>query len=243
MLIHPDRRRTALAGFFVLALAALACTCGPLSQVTGAQATLSAAQETLSAAVTQADQFAPTLEALASQAPELELTANAALATANAALTSVPGGLELPEIPQWASGASATSEYGYPDWGAVQATGEPNTPECGDHTTAWASATSNSVETLTLTYDVPVIPTRIEIHQSYNPGAITEVIVRDASGNATQVFSGPPQVIETCPYVMVIEVTGVATPISTVEVRLDQTNHPSWNEIDAVLLVGRPAMP
>ena len=35
-------------------------------------------------------------------------------------------------VSQWASGATASSEYTYTSWGAVQATGAPNTNSCGD---------------------------------------------------------------------------------------------------------------
>jgi hypothetical protein len=85
------RRLLTFGGLFALMLAALACTCGPLSQVAGVQATVGAAQETLGAAATQVDQFAPTFEALASQAPELQLTATAAMGTAEALMTEMPG--------------------------------------------------------------------------------------------------------------------------------------------------------
>ncbi len=41
-------------------------------------------------------------------------------------------------VSQWASGATASSEYTYTSWGAVQATGAPNTNSCGDQSTAWS---------------------------------------------------------------------------------------------------------
>ena len=52
--------------------------------------------------------------------------------------------LEVPEAPvqevirQWASSATAGSEYSNTDWSANQATGAPDTPDCGDQETAWA---------------------------------------------------------------------------------------------------------
>ena len=56
------------------------------------------------------------------------------------------GCTQLSGIPvsQWASGATASSEYTYTSWGAVQATGAPNTNSCGDRSTAWSPKTSGS---------------------------------------------------------------------------------------------------
>ncbi|MBZ0277204.1 MAG: hypothetical protein K8I60_13735, partial [Anaerolineae bacterium] len=45
-------------------------------------------------------------------------------------------------IRQWASSATATSEYSSPNWSAAQATGAPDTNGCSDLSTAWASASS-----------------------------------------------------------------------------------------------------
>src|SRR5512141_1688323 len=61
-----------------------------------------------------------------------------------------------------------------------QATGEPNSPACGDQKTAWASATTNEQASLTLKYSQAVIPTQINIHQTYSPGSIVRVEVIDA---------------------------------------------------------------
>ncbi len=140
---------------------------------------------------------------------------------------------------QWAFVATASSEYGNDSWSAMQATGAPDTPECGDYATAWASLSSTGVEWLRLEYVMAVIPTHIAIHESYNPGAITKVEVVDTNGNTTVVYEGAPEIYtEACPTVFEGDVTNVSTPVQTVIVTIDQTNHTGWNEIDAVELVG-----
>ncbi len=48
------------------------------------------------------------------------------------------------ELNQWASGATASSEYTADRWAANLATGAPNTDACGDISTAWAPAGSGS---------------------------------------------------------------------------------------------------
>src|SRR5690349_16699198 len=76
------------------------------------------------------------------------------------------------KVHQWALSAEASSEYGTDSFSANQATGAPNTADCGDSTAAWASATASEVATLTVYFGVPVIPSEINIFQNYNPGAI-----------------------------------------------------------------------
>jgi len=73
------------------------------------------------------------------------------------------------EIHQWAVSATASTQYSESSWNAEQATGAPNVMECGDNGLAWASSNDNGVEWLELAYAIPVIPTEIVIHQSYNP--------------------------------------------------------------------------
>ncbi len=61
--------------------------------------------------------------------------------------TAQPG-----EISQFAIGASASSEYSASSWSAMQAAGAPNTAQCGDNNTAWASSASSGTDWLRLTY-------------------------------------------------------------------------------------------
>lgn len=143
------------------------------------------------------------------------------------------------ELRQWASSAVASSQYSDPDWAASQATGEPDTyPECGDIETAWASAYSDDVSTLTLNYVTPVIPTRMEIYQTYNPGAISQIELIDTSGGSHIIFVGEPKLMDVCPYIMVLSITGVTDPIDQVIIYIDQSETGYWNEIDAVELIG-----
>ena len=142
---------------------------------------------------------------------------------------------------QWASDASATSEYGDSNYSALQATGAPNTRGCGNAITAWASATADGQESLTVTFDEAVIPISVEIYQTYNPGAITgiELIAADGSGAITVTDSGDPGNVP-CPGVLTIDILGDAPPVNGVTIHLDQSLINDWNEIDAVRLIGRP---
>lgn len=145
-------------------------------------------------------------------------------------------------IRQWASEAQASSEYGDPAWSAAQATGEPNTPECGDHQTAWASSTSNTREWINLFYPTPVYATEIHIYQTYNPDQVVMVDLIDMQGNYINVYKGQPQKIENpCPYILSISTASSGVLAQGVRITIDQSIiRLGWNEIDAVELIGVP---
>ena len=145
------------------------------------------------------------------------------------------------QIRQWASEASASSSYGDPDWHARQATGAPDTliEECEDRTTAWASAGSDTVEWLELSYETPVVPTEIYIIQTHSPDQVVKVEVLDSAGSYHQVYTGEPvNLWDECPYTLSIPLDE-DYPVVAVKITIDQSVIPTtWNEIDAVELVG-----
>jgi hypothetical protein len=146
-------------------------------------------------------------------------------------------------VRQWASSAVASSQYGDDAWSATQATGEPNTSQCGDQQTAWASAQSNGKASLTLKYLQPVIPTQINIYQSFNPGSIVRVEVIDAqTGKATELPNSADKPGNTpCPGVFTISISQGLPAVNGVTIYVDQSQVGNWDEIDAVELVGKPA--
>ena len=144
------------------------------------------------------------------------------------------------EISQFATAATASSQYSASSWSAMQAAGAPDTSTCGDQITAWASASSYGKDWLLLTYDQPVIPTRIAIYQTYHPGAVSQVEVVDEGGNSTTVYEADPGIVSQCPYLLEFEVKEVDTLVRSIRITIDQSNHNGWNEIDAVQLIGKP---
>ncbi len=143
-------------------------------------------------------------------------------------------------IRQWASSATATSEYSSDGWNAMQATGEPNTEECGDYRTAWASARSNGVDTLTVYFETPVYPTQVNIHQSYNPGSITGISLIAYESETTITVNNSADPGGPCPGVLTVNLLEAdeLPLIIGVNIELDQREIGNWNEIDAVELVG-----
>jgi hypothetical protein len=143
------------------------------------------------------------------------------------------------ELRQWATQAQASSEY--PGWEAVNAVGAPTITQCADQRGAWASQTwdGEREEWLLVTFATPVIPTQINIHQNFNPGSITRLVVF-AEGSDEQIIlpnSADLNPID-CPNVFSYDVTTITEPIIAVGMYLDQRDQRAWTEIDAVELVG-----
>jgi hypothetical protein len=144
-------------------------------------------------------------------------------------------------ISQWAISAVASSEYGASDWSAMQATGAPDTPECGDQVTAWAAATAGTEEWIELTYATFVHPVQVNIFETYYPNQVVKVELIDSVSGYHEIYSGEPAQEDTCPYVLSIPVEDADYVVAGIRVTIDQSSVGNWNEIDAVELVGIPA--
>eukprot|EP00966_Prymnesium_polylepis_P285008 6584394-Prymnesium_polylepis.1 len=73
-----------------------------------------------------------------------------------------------PAVVQWASSASASSEYSAADWSANQATGASDVaPACESNALAWSpSSDGTDPEWLLVGFSVPVFATSIEIFET-----------------------------------------------------------------------------
>jgi len=144
-------------------------------------------------------------------------------------------------IYQWGKSAEANSEFASPEWGAEQSAGIPDAPGCGDYQFAWASAASDSIATLEISFSTSVYPLEIVIHESYNPDQVVKVEVFDpeTGGYYAVLQKNPVQVDRPCPYQLVIPVEGIEFKTNLVRITVDQSQLGlGWNEIDAVQLIG-----
>lgn len=162
------------------------------------------------------------------------------LGESTAPVADTPTSNEEGSLEQWAVTAEASSQYTDDSWSAQQATGAPDTPEAGDNATAWAAASADTaVETLALVYAQPVIPTGIEIHESFNPGAVVKIEVLDPNTDAwVVVWEG---VADTAGEEMAVfspELTPANFATDQVRLTIDEPQFLGWNEIDAVKLIG-----
>lgn len=125
-------------------------------------------------------------------------------------------------------------------WSPQQAAGPPNSPVMGDQHSAWASLGTNTPEWLILDYATAVIPRRVDVYESYMPGAISKVTVFDADGKEIEAWSGvdpTPTTLASGP--TPVSKIPVSVNISTKKIKLYIASDkvPGWNEIDAVGLI------
>ncbi len=130
-----------------------------------------------------------------------------------------------------------SSEYDSDFWSAAQALGEPNTyPAYGDITNAWASANSDDQrEFLELGYDNPMPIDSVSIYETWNPGAVDKISVRNPDTGAWQeVWSGVAASAGQTSRVFTVTFPLTAFPVDAIRIDLNSPAVPDWNEIDAV---------
>lgn len=142
-------------------------------------------------------------------------------------------------IRQWASKATASSSYGEL-YGPDGATGPPDVEGCTDSPHAWAAAAPDTLETLELSYDIPVFASQINIYYNHQPGYVTKVEVLDERGHTTTVYTGTARLQNVCPYVQEIPFPPTISRVVGVKLTIDQRRDANWSEIDAVELLGIP---
>jgi len=135
---------------------------------------------------------------------------------------------------QWATSATASSQYSAGGWSAMQATGAPNTTGCGDISTAWAPSTSGAgVEWLRLVYATDAHATGFSIHETNVAGSVDQVEYIEPGGAAHVIWSASDGTA--CGNYLTI--THAQTSYLVREVRVT-TSLSGWEEIDAVRLLG-----
>ena len=139
---------------------------------------------------------------------------------------------------QWATSATASSEYGTDNWAAKQATGKPNVTAFGDNAKAWAPLEKNGgEETLELSYADPVSAVGVRILESYGNGTLTEIELRDTNNEYHSIWSGT-DTTSGLEYIQV-EINPTEYDVDGIKLTFDTTTlTDEWAEIDAVQLVG-----
>lgn len=142
---------------------------------------------------------------------------------------------------QWASEASASSQFGDDGYAASQATGKPNVPAASDNPLAWASEDADgSTETLELGYTYKVMPSAVHIYESFNPGAITLIEAYDEENDEWAVLWEGNEPTDEPLRVFSPELEPLEFATNLIRLTLESDLVPGWNEIDAVQLLGRP---
>ncbi len=152
-------------------------------------------------------------------------------------LTADPAG-------QWATSATASSQYGTPGYSAARATGVPNIPlgMAGDNQDAWCPAAKNEgTAWLELNFAKPVYATEIRVRQNNAPGAIAKIEVLEPDGTMHVYWEGVDPLLKTDLREIVwfaVRVPKTAYLVAKVKLTLNLAAVSGWNQIDAVQLVG-----
>jgi Secretion system C-terminal sorting domain len=135
---------------------------------------------------------------------------------------------------------SFSSQYNNPNWAATQALGAPNTATCGDIATAWASQFADG-GTEFLELGIPTVngATKIEIFETFNPGAVELVEVRNQlSGVWSTVYTAVAAPNLTCPNTLAVNFAALGFAIDRVRITSNSNAVSGWNEIDAIAVTG-----
>ena len=144
-------------------------------------------------------------------------------------------------IHQWAKNASSSSEYSSSSWSAAQVTGVPDTLNYSDASTAWATLKADdSIHWIELDYEKPIYAHGINVRETYNPGTLIKMELKDGSGVYHTVWSGNDPSNGISGKISWSNITFTQTKYLTRSVKLffDTSLVPGWNEIDAVELIG-----
>ena len=145
---------------------------------------------------------------------------------------------------QWAIIASASSQYSSTSWSAAQATGSPDVLSYGDNPKAWATLRAkDSIKWIETGYSKRVYANGVNVLETYNPGALIRVDLKDSSNIYHTVWKGsdPSKGIYDKTSWSNITFSQTAYLTDTVRLYFENDLVPGWNEIDAVELIGAPA--
>jgi hypothetical protein len=130
-----------------------------------------------------------------------------------------------------------------PHYTAYEALGEENVfPNYGDLEFSWAPLTQdNQREFIVLGFETPQTIHTIEIYETYNPGAIDTVFVRnEGTGEWRKVYSKPARTdlpLESRVFAIYFQETTFL--VDAIRLALNSPAVPGWNEIDAVAIGGQ----
>jgi hypothetical protein len=119
-------------------------------------------------------------------------------------------------------------------WSVEQLLGAPDTADCGDAGTAWASLQQDEpVEWIEVDFAELRRPLAIIVRETFNPGAVVRIEAADVRGRWRVVWEGDDPA-PACPRNLVVGLGRGAFPTASVRVVLESSKVAGWNEIDAI---------
>ena len=125
----------------------------------------------------------------------------------------------------------------------IQATGAPNVPQdAGDHVNAWCPESEDAgPEWLLLTFENAITTSTIEVHATFNPGAIIKAESVSDDGLATTLWTTTASGKDASRLTLIKLPSPVA--VKRLRLTLDTTAVPGWNQIDAAALHDKEGKP
>ena len=121
-----------------------------------------------------------------------------------------------------------------PLWSAADILGPPDDPT-GTAGKSWCPQGSSAVDWVRVGFDKPVAAATIDLHETYSVGCVTQVVVIDATGNATSIWNGTdPTPLGTSTGLFQVPVPASINSVKEVRIDVDSTGRGSWACIDAV---------
>ncbi len=126
-------------------------------------------------------------------------------------------------------------------WSSSQIIGPADTPNYGDIPTAWASRTPDiQEEWIIVEFPKTVSATQVDIYETFNPGAVTQIYSVSMLGGESLIWEGKDPLAASLPTRQTaISKIQFDSPVTTrrIKIVIDSRAFPGWNEIDAVELI------
>jgi hypothetical protein len=147
----------------------------------------------------------------------------------------IPAGNWVWSRPYWFVFRDAGAAPQPRSWGPEAACGAPDVPQPGDHVSAWATdAEDKKDEWLLLEYAAPVRVTSVEVHETFNPGAVAAIAILTPQGDEIELWRNREvKPADEKGRIMQIDLP-VGFEVERIKLHLASDTVPGWNEIDAV---------
>lgn len=142
-----------------------------------------------------------------------------------------------------------SSQFSPTLWSADRALGKENVyPNYGDNTNAWAQSTAdNNREYLTVGFDTAQTIITIQIYETWFPGSIDTVYLRNSETGKWKVIYSKPAETNLPDQARIKSIFLVETPYLVDAIRIamnspavsDDPDIHGWNEIDAIAITGQ----
>eukprot|EP01080_Neovahlkampfia_damariscottae_P005327 gene5327-9136_t len=142
------------------------------------------------------------------------------------------------QLQQWTKTVKTSSYYlGYPSTNIL---GEPTVyPEYGDHKNAWAPQKPNGTkEWVEIFFEKPVLPNKIKIYETFNPGSCVKVSARTPTFEWVELWSGKKQENVGKAVINEIDLKQIDFLVEEIRLDLDCEKNEGFYQIDAIQLTG-----